>query len=675
MRAHRFVFTLRKRVFGGFAAVLVLLTLLAGVMQRGASAVDQGVDQVRDGSAAAEIATGIASRVSDAQLRTVQYALSGTVVDQEAARQSLTRLDEAIGANSDRRLTVSVAQYKQAVEAAITAVGVRRAAVAQWQQAGTEVRNIVTAISQSLERESDPDTIRAGAHLADAFQTSDAAASRFLSSRNPADIDIAAASLRTLRTHAERMAGLAADNRRVQRLLSGIADPVTHYAAGLQALVASEEQLRQAAVARDAATGPVQQEAAALGTQALTAQHEAVDTMATTSHATRRAGLFASVAAIAVGLLLAVLIGRAIATPVRQLTGAMQMLAKGALDTAIPHIARRDEIGDIARAVVVFRAHMQQESTLAAAQSAERRQAEVDKHAALIEMAETIGRETNTVLDQVGSKSGAMAETARQMSASAARTGQSADNAAAAATQAQATAQTVASAAEQLAASIREIGSQVAQSTAVVSRAVAAGGETRATIAALNQEVERIGTVAGMIADIAARTNLLALNATIEAARAGDAGKGFAVVASEVKALADQTRRSTEEITSHINQVRAATGASVAAVERIERTITEVDAIASAVAAAVEQQGAATAEIARSVTETAAAANNMASRTGEVSAEALETGSKAAQVRDNCDAMSNAVSDLKQTVEAVVRTSMERVERQADDGTAVARAA
>src|SRR6202020_1076260 len=113
--------------------------------------------------------------------------------------------------------------------------------------------------------------------------------------------------------------------------------------------------------------------------------------------------------------------------------------------------------------------------------------------------------------------------------------------------------------------------------------------ETRSTIETLNDQVALIGSVADMISEIAAKTNLLALNATIEAARAGDAGKGFAVVASEVKALATQTARSTEEIGRHIDQVRAATGASVAAVTRIEDTITELNAIAGSIAAAVEQ--------------------------------------------------------------------------------------
>jgi hypothetical protein len=179
----------------------------------------------------------------------------------------------------------------------------------------------------------------------------------------------------------------------------------------------------------------------------------------------------------------------------------------------------------------------------------------------------------------------------------------------------------------------------------------------------LNAKVERIGAVADMIGEIAARTNLLALNATIEAARAGDAGKGFAVVASEVKALAIQTARSTHEITQHISEVRAATEASVAAVGRIEATITEVNSIAGSIAAAVEQQGAATAEIARNVTETAGAADEMTIRTAEVSAEAGETGRQAAEVRENCVGLNEAMEELRHSVIRVVRTSTTEVDR------------
>ncbi len=221
----------------------------------------------------------------------------------------------------------------------------------------------------------------------------------------------------------------------------------------------------------------------------------------------------------------------------------------------------------------------------------------------------------------------------------------------------------VASAAEELSASIREIAGQVSQSSAVVSRAVEAGRSTRETISALNEQVARIGSVADMISEIAARTNLLALNATIEAARAGDAGKGFAVVASEVKQLATQTARSTEEIGRHIADVRAATGASVTAVGRIEDTISEINAIAGSIAAAVEEQGAATTEIARNVSETAAAANEMTSRTNEVFSEAQQTGRQAGEVLTNTVDLNAAMEDLHKAVIHLVRTSTSELDR------------
>ena len=341
----------------------------------------------------------------------------------------------------------------------------------------------------------------------------------------------------------------------------------------------------------------------------------------------------------------------------------MERLANGELDVAVAGIDRGDEVGGMAGAVLVFQEQMVIARQLAAGQQQDREQAELAKHAALLAMADAIEVEARTAMTEVRSRTEAMTTNANAMADSATRTGASAQSAATAASQALANAQTVASAAEQLAASIHEIGGQVGQSTAVVSRAVAAGRSTRETMEALNAQVGQIGAVADMITEIAAKTNLLALNATIEAARAGDAGKGFAVVASEVKQLANQTARSTEEITRRIAEVRAATRASVTAVGQIEQTIGEINSIASAIAAAVEQQGAATAEIARNVTETAAAANAMTARTGEVSMEAGQTGKQAAEVKANIKAMDGAVHVLQNAVVHVVRTSTAEVDR------------
>ena len=369
----------------------------------------------------------------------------------------------------------------------------------------------------------------------------------------------------------------------------------------------------------------------------------------------------AAVLAAVLGALYASL--RLIFRPLSWMRQCMARLAAGELTVEVPGLGRHDEVGEMAEALGVFRDGMVQAARLEAEAETDRESAATEKHAALVTMADKIEAQAKGSMQEVGRRTALMATNAQSMSSSAGRTGTSAQSAATAAAQALATAQTVASAAEELTASIREIGGQVSQSTQVVARAVEAGRATRQTMETLNQQVGRIGAVADMISEIAAKTNLLALNATIEAARAGDAGKGFAVVASEVKQLATQTARSTEEIARHIAEVRAATGASVAAVGHIEQTIGEVDAIAGSIAAAVEEQGAATAEIARNVTETTAASHDMTERAQEVSMEAERTGKQAAEVLENITAVDAAMQQLQRSVLHVVRSSMGDVER------------
>jgi PAS domain S-box-containing protein len=290
-------------------------------------------------------------------------------------------------------------------------------------------------------------------------------------------------------------------------------------------------------------------------------------------------------------------------------------------------------------------------------------QSNIARVAALNGMADTVEREAGLAVEQVAKRTGDMAMNAENMALSAGEVSMNSQSVAAASEEALANAQTVASAAEELSASIREISSQIAHSTAVIRKAVETGETAQSTIRSLSDAVGRIGEVVNLIQEIAGQTNLLALNATIEAARAGEAGKGFAVVAGEVKNLANQTARSTEEITRQIGDIQSATGQAVSAVAQIGRTIAEIDHISSSIAAAMEEQAAATQEITRNVVETTSASKEVSARIADVSRIADHTGEQAHQVREEMRNINAAIDELRRVLVRVVRTSTADADR------------
>jgi methyl-accepting chemotaxis protein len=162
--------------------------------------------------------------------------------------------------------------------------------------------------------------------------------------------------------------------------------------------------------------------------------------------------------------------------------------------------------------------------------------------------------------------------------------------------------------------------------------------------------------VVKLITAIAEQTNLLALNATIEAARAGEAGRGFAVVAHEVKALAAQTAKATDEISSQITSMQLATEESVKAIKEIGGTIGRISEISATVAAAVEEQGAATQEISRNVGEAAKGTAQVATNITDVNRGASETGSASTQVLSSAQSLSSESNRLKLEVGKFLNT-------------------
>ncbi|MDB5411839.1 MAG: methyl-accepting chemotaxis sensory transducer [Rubritepida sp.] len=362
--------------------------------------------------------------------------------------------------------------------------------------------------------------------------------------------------------------------------------------------------------------------------------------------------LGAIAAAFLVSALCSFFLARGLARPIHALIRRTETLAQGEADEAIPGMARRDEIGAMARGLEILRSNTLRLRAMEADQRASLAAAATERR----QMRETLSRSFEESIGGIAASlahsAAGLTDAADSMTDAVQDTQRESGIARDAGDDASRNASSAAAATEELAASISEIARQMAQSTMVTRRAIEEANGTKRQVEALNVAATRIGDVVRLIADIAGQTNLLALNATIEAARAGDAGKGFAVVASEVKQLAAQTATATQEIGQKIEEIRIAAEGNANAVGRIGKTIAQLDEIAASIAAAVEQQGAATAEIARSVTSAAGGSAAVSEAITAVERRAEGAGAAADTVR-------GASADIA-TQSSGLRTELER---------------
>ncbi|HZH27750.1 MAG TPA: methyl-accepting chemotaxis protein [Azospirillaceae bacterium] len=345
------------------------------------------------------------------------------------------------------------------------------------------------------------------------------------------------------------------------------------------------------------------------------------------------------------------LIGRSIRLPILAITEVMRRLAGGDRAVEVPSRTAKDEVGDMARAVEVFKQNAIEAERLAAEQERER-EAKEARARAVEELIARFEGAVGDVLRSVGNAAGQLDKTAEGMSAVAEEASRQAAATAVAAEETSANVQTVAAAAEQMNSSVEEIARQVTRASAVAAQAVDEAERTDTTVRGLAEAAERIGNVVQLIQNIASQTNLLALNATIEAARAGEAGKGFAVVANEVKTLASQTAKATEEISSQIAAMQGATGNAVGAIRGIGSTIGTISEITTAISSAVEEQSATTAEIARNVAQAAVGTQEVSSNIVQVTEAASQAGVAATEVLGAAAELNQQADGLKLEVHA-----------------------
>lgn len=344
------------------------------------------------------------------------------------------------------------------------------------------------------------------------------------------------------------------------------------------------------------------------------------------------------------GMALAVYVAQAgIATPLTKLHRRMVALAKGDTADAVDGLDRRDEVGQMASAVSVFRdnaidrarleAQAEADRNLTDSERAEHEAQRAEEAAHLNRAVQALGdglkrladgdlitridtefvahldalrRDFNNSLSKLNEAMQAVGANARAINAGANEIRGSADELSKRTEQQAASVEETAAALEQITTTVKDAAKRAEEASQLVAHTRAGAersGEIVRNAVSAMQQIEKssaeIGNIIGVIDDIAFQTNLLALNAAVEAARAGEQGRGFAVVATEVRNLAQRSASAAKEIKGLINDSvdKVKVGSELVdesgqTLSEIMESVKKVTDIVAEIAAASEEQSA-----------------------------------------------------------------------------------
>ncbi len=423
----------------------------------------------------------------------------------------------------------------------------------------------------------------------------------------------------------------------------------------------------------------------------LTVQLDAIRKAAEVENAemAARTGTLAAAAVLAAILVLALtvyLVGRSISKPIIATTRSMTGLADGDVTSVIPYVGRKDEIGEMAGAVEVFRQaaitnrRLEEEAQSARARSEAdgirlREEAEAAAQARLQQATsglaaglrrlasgdlsfqlvepfspdfETLRHDLNAAVNQLGGTLSAVALSASAIDNGTREISSSSDDLSRRTEQQAASLEETAAALDQITVNVANSSKRADEARTVAIQANTSAAQSGAVVAdavdamrRIEESSSQISNIIGVIDEIAFQTNLLALNAGVEAARAGDAGKGFAVVAQEVRELAQRSARAAKEIKELIrnSSVEVEGGVKLVretgdALKTIETYVVTINQHMDAIATSAREQSVGLAEVNTAVNQMDQVTQQNAAMVEETNAASATLANEASRLRD-----------------------------------------
>jgi len=366
--------------------------------------------------------------------------------------------------------------------------------------------------------------------------------------------------------------------------------------------------------------------------------------------------IYITYALVGIGTLLSVLAALymakiSLSAPLYKLIATLSELMNGNTSCVVDGTERGDEIGDIARAIDVFKVSLIENARLSQEQEHDQKN-KIRRAQHLAHIIDDFEKQAHNIIAHVTTSAHKLTLTAQSMAQISDATNGQSIKVASASEQATQNVNTVATATEELTASIAEISARVSDSTQLIQTAVEQVHNTDIHIKSLADAAKSIDHIAQLIHDIAEQTNMLALNATIEAARAGEAGKGFSIVAAEVKQLANRTAEATIEITNQLQAIQDASLMSTSSTQTISQTVNNISSVIVAIATAIEEQSVATKDIARNALLAAQGTHDVTDTMSDMSHSAQDTASAATHVLQAAHILSENGERLKHEITA-----------------------